>query len=117
LLEKLRSGGLWFEAIVGKKFVRPSSQPTAGHSGTFLPSQLYKSQDERIVVLDQPGQKCSGDPISTEKKLNVVQMCVILFVAKSINWKIVVQGLVWTKSEILYPKQPKQKGLEVYLKQ
>jgi hypothetical protein len=37
---RLRSGGLWFENSIGKKFVRPPSQPIAGYGGMCLSSQL-----------------------------------------------------------------------------
>jgi hypothetical protein len=61
---------LQFDASLGKKFVRPPSQPIAGHSGVHLSSQAkQKAKIRRPTVPGWPSQKSLQNSLSTEKKM------------------------------------------------
>jgi hypothetical protein len=48
--QKAGIGKIWFNASLGKKLVRPPSQPTAGCSIEHLSSQVIREAEVRRIV-------------------------------------------------------------------
>jgi hypothetical protein len=94
----------WFEASK-KNFGRPPSQPIAGCSGAHLSCQaMQESEIWKIIVSGQPGQKKFARPHLSGKRLDVV-----LHTCHPSHGKKQSRP-AWTRSKILFPKQPKQKS-------
>jgi hypothetical protein len=65
-------GGLWFEAILGRKVTRPHLNQYLG-AMVYLSSQaMWEAKIGRIVALGQSRQKYCETPILTEEKIGIV---------------------------------------------